>query len=394
MHILIHKIETALNLLEKNIRSNNFSGYDPYDTLQSPIFTLKIFQNHYARFYGQQIGKRFPVHLQKILNIPKTVNPVTLGLCYLGYYYLLEVYPERKQEFLNNQEKIFSMLLEFPTKKKENVWGYEFDWEARYAKIDAYTPNAVVTGIVTNSLYVGQSLLNPEELERIFFQASNFILQNLKREDNNGNLFFSYSPMDSLKVFNAHMKSVRVLSQYYKLSGNTEILNYCKQGVDFLIQNQNDDGSWNYAPNEKRNWPDNYHNAYILDCLDDYIANTEDEKPLENLSLGVNFYVNNFFSSTGEPKKLAFKNHYVDSTSIGQSLLTLCRFNHVDLAFNVANWAIENFQEKSGGFYYQKSKYFTDRRIFMRWSNAWMMAGLSMLLNRLKNPSESKKDKI
>jgi hypothetical protein len=50
-------------------------------------------------------------------------------------------------------------------------------------------------------------------------------------------------------------------------------------------------------------------------------------------------------------------------------------------AERVALWMIENMQAQEGYFYFRKSKYCTEKTNFMRWSNAWMLAGLTALLS-------------
>jgi hypothetical protein len=42
---------------------------------------------------------------------------------------------------------------------------------------------------------------------------------------------------------------------------------------------------------------------------------------------------------------------------------------------------MDNMQAQEGYFYFRKSKYFTKKTNFMRWSNAWMLAGLTALLS-------------
>jgi hypothetical protein len=50
----------------------------------------------------------------------------------------------------------------------------------------------------------------------------------------------------------------------------------------------------------------------------------------------------------------------------------------------IAEWTIEEMQDKKGFFYYRKLKTYTNKISFMRWSQAWMFVGLTELLTSIK----------
>lgn len=376
-------ITESVGKLKSHIEINNYHGYDPYDTLESPLFRTKIFQSHLTRFISQQIGKRFPIHLQRILGIPKGLNPVSLGLCIQGLSYMIPVFPNQRNLLINEINELLKKLISIKSHGYSGIsWGYDFDWEARYAKIDAFVPTSVVTGIITNSLFESNKIVENKEMQDIIVDASKFILNDLNRTQIGNSICFSYSPKDNLLVLNASMKAVRLLSQAYYFSKNEELKIIAEKAVLFLISNQSPDGSWVYSLNEKRNWPDNYHTGYNLDCLDSFINLMEQEQYKPDLERGMEFYVKNYFEEDGAPKLYVNKTYPNDSTAAAQSILSLSRFAKLDLANKVAVWSITNLQASNGGFYYRKNKYFKDRRIFMRWNNSWMFAGLTYLLYR------------
>ena len=93
------RIAAATQILQQYIEAENYSGYDPYDALKSPLFKLPFLKsNKWIRFATQQLVKRSPINLRPLLFVPKGVNPVTLGLCIQAYCNLIKVYPEKKTE--------------------------------------------------------------------------------------------------------------------------------------------------------------------------------------------------------------------------------------------------------------------------------------------------------
>jgi len=147
---------------------------------------------------------------------------------------------------------------------------------------------------------------------------------------------------------------------------------------------QKEDGSWPYSIGDARKWADNYHTAYVLDTLKAYMDNTKDYKYINNYENGLSFYINNFFVDKTIPKYYSNKIFPIDSTSVAQSIITLVKNNKFDYAENVINWAINNMFNEKGYFYYQKTKYYTHKTSYMRWSNAWMFNALSLYLFKVK----------
>lgn len=374
-------LHSALNLLEY-IESENYRGYDPYDALKSPLFKLPFFnKNKIVRFGFQQLVKRSPVNLRPLLLVPKGYNPVTLGLCIQAYGYLSRVLPERKEEFFAKADYLIEELKKLiPQGFSGACWGYDFDWEARYAKIPAYQPTVVATGIITNGLFEYYKISANEEAFRLCESASDFVLKDLNRTYEGETFSFSYSPFDRLVVFNASMKGVRLLSQVYSITKRKDLFEAAAKSAAFVVNHQNDDGSWFYGDNSTAKWIDNYHTGYVLDCLDEFNKLDDSKKFDSNLKKGVSFYVQNFFEDERIPKFYHNKKYPVDCTSASQSLLTLTRFNHMATAKKVAEFIIEHMQNKKGYFYFRDYGNKFDRSSFMRWSNAWMLAGLTFII--------------
>ena len=47
---------------------------------------------------------------------------------------------------------------------------------------------------------------------------------------------------------------------------------------------------------------------------------------------------------------------------------------------NVASWTIQNLRDSRGFFYYQRRRFYTVRKPYMRWTQAWMLYALARLL--------------
>jgi hypothetical protein len=373
------KIQTSTLRLLAYIESEAYRGYDPYDALTSPIFSTKLFSHKILRFGFQQLIKRSPFNLRPLLGIPIGYNPVTLGLCIQGYTNLISVYPKQKSDYENRILFLIGELKkQIPSGFHGACWGYDFPWQARYVDIPAFQPTVVVTGIITNALYICYKKIGLSQAMDLCLSAAEFVLHDLYRSQVNDSFCLSYSPFDKQQVYNASAKGIRLLAQVYSVTKDENLKSTAAAGVKYILNNQQPDGSWYYS--EAGNWVDNYHTGYVLDCLNEYQRLTGDSSVEPQLSKGYLFYKEHFITEEGIPKIKSTQVYPVDCTAAAQALLTFTGFDDQMLAKKVANWMIDHMQSPEGYYYYQKYQRFTKKTSFMRWSNAWMFAGLSNVM--------------
>jgi hypothetical protein len=375
----------SLKKLESYIISEDYKGYDPYDFLMSPLFKFPFLRsNKFIRFGFQQVYRRFPFNTRKLFGIKKSLNPVTLGLCVQAYTYLSKVFSDRKDFYFQEIEKLLDKLVKLQSKGFSGVcWGYNFDWESRYAKIPAFYPTIVATGIIANALYTNYKLTGNQQSLSLILDSVNF-LKDLNKTYDGNEFCYSYSPFDKQIVFNATMKGARLLAQAYSVTKDNTLKEEAKKAVAFVIKNQNEDGSWHYSLGDKRNWIDNFHTGYIIECLFEYCNFIEGKVYKRNLDLAVDFYKNNFICENGIPKYYNNSVFPIDSTSAAQAIITLNKTGNTESAEKIIDWMVLNMQSKKGYFYFQKRKFYTNKISFMRWSNAWMLLAISYYLYKNK----------
>ena len=377
------RLREATGSLQSYIISEEYRGYDPYDGLMSPLFKLPLLRsNNLLRFAFQQVFKKLPINLRALIGIKKGLNPVTLGLCIEAYSYLSEVFKENVGFYTGQINYCLDKLIELRSPSHAgSCWGYDFDWEARYSKIPALAPTVVATGIIENALFEYYVRFKDSRARNLIVYAADFVAKDLNRSYEGDTFCFSYSPDDSEMVYNATMKGARILTHAYTISGNESFIRDAKKTVHFVINHQNEDGSWFYSFGDARKWTDNFHTAYVLECLKAYCDVTADKEVCNHLAGGLRYYVDNFFAGSGGIAKYYNDAIYpLDSTAIAQSILTLTHFDQIELASKVMNWTVQNMQSSEGYIYYLKKRFLTNKISYMRWSNAWMFAAFSSLL--------------
>jgi hypothetical protein len=360
---------------------SRYRGYDPYDVLQSPLFSLPILRsNATVRFLSQQLFRRVPWNLRPALGIAPGYNPVTLGLCLHAYADLLRGMPARLADWEREIDHCVAELVRLQSPGYSGAcWGYDFDWEGRYARIPATMPTVVATGFITNALFHLHTVTGNTAARDLCLSASEFVTNDLHKTHGEGGFCYSYSPADTQKVFNATMKGARLLAQVYSLTGDERLREEAAATVRFVMRHQRPSGAWAYSTGDARTWADNFHTAYVLDCLDEFMRRTRTNEFTHHLQRGLDYYLQSFFEGGEIPRYYDTSTYPVDATSGAQSVLTLLRFGRREQAVRVAHWLVRHLQAPEGYFYYQARKHYTIRIPYARWSSAWMFAALAAL---------------
>lgn len=380
----IQNIENTISFKSKEI---NYRGYDPFDGLNSYIFKIFPFlkKSRLFKLFWLQLFKLSPINFRYIVGIKKEYNPKGLGLFLSGYCNLYKI--NNSNEHLKTISFLVSKIKELKSSGYSGTcWGYNFDWQARAFFQPKGTPSVVVTSYVACSLLDVYSITNEKELLDTARSACNFILSDLnKTVDSDGDIAFSYCPLDNTQVFNASLLGARLLCRVYNYTKESILIEEAKKAVSFACKHQNIDGSWSYSPLSFHSWIDNFHTGYNLECIYTYMHISKDYSFEKNFNNGMKYYLSTFFEESGIPKYYNNKRYPIDMHNTAQLIITLSKTGllktNKKLIDNVLNWSINNmYDKKKGYFYYSKNKWFANKIAYIRWTQAWMFLALSTYL--------------
>ncbi len=373
---------SSLEKLRYYIEQEGFKGYDPYDTLNSPIKFKYL--GKFAAVLALQFQKRNPVNIRPLLGIKKEHNPKALGLFLYGYCKLHKQFPEK--DYLKQINYLFAQLKNnYSQGFSGYCWGYNFDWASSGKYIKKYSPNIVVTVFVAKGLFEYYLLTKDEEALTILKSIGNFILKDLPRTETKEGVCFSYTTLGVDICYNASLLAAMVLAQLYHLTKEETYKDYALKAVDFIVSKQHTDGHWNYSMDEqgKERVQIDFHQGYVIDCIADVMHYTgiRNEKYINAVQKGTDYYRKEQFFENGQAKWRLPKIYPIEIHNQSQGIITFCRIKtHLAFAETIAKWTIENMQDKKGFFYYRKLKNYTNKIPYMRWSQAWMFVALTELI--------------
>ena len=380
--------QTAYDELFSWCRQHDFAGHDPFDALNSRLFqSTPLAQSRNARFIWTQLVKRSPADVRTLARVPAERNAKGIALFALAQ--AANYRHVKSEEAAACVHEFLSWLMAMRVDGYSGAaWGYNFDWQSRNFFASRNTPTIVPTAFAARALIEGQQLQNG------YLNAARsvceFILKDLPRTvETEREVCFSYAPRSDTRIFNASLLAAEVLASVGHLTGETELLQLAERATRYVVNNQQPDGSWSYGTDPKQSWKDNFHTAYVLfslkRILDTSPAKEEFRPALER---GYHFWKTSFFLAEGWPKYYDDDSYPVDTHAAASAIVTFLECRDLDpdaarLAQNVARWTIGNLRDSRGFFYYQKRRFYTVRKPYMRWTQAWMLYALSRLLEDL-----------
>jgi len=381
------KIKEALERVQSYVESENFKGYDPYDTLNSPI------PFHWLGKWGPvlaiQFQKRNPFNIRVLLGIKKAHNPKAMGL--FLHAYSLSYQQNKSEEVLKKMEFFFDWLLENRTKGyEEYCWGYNFDWASPVKFLGKYSPTIVVSGFIAKGIFEYYQATKNSKAVEVLKSIGEFAENQLAWTKNEKGYCVSYSARATDCCYNASMLGAELYARLYHITQENKYKELAEKLTDFTVAYQHEDGHWNYSVDPKTGKERvqiDFHQGYVLDSIH-YVMKYcgKQETYLNALKKGVGYYFKNQFKENGQAIFRVPTAYPVEIHNQSQGIITLTRLSYLSeeyarFADRIAAWTIQNMQNKKGYFYYKKYPLYTIKTPFMRWSNAWMFLALTQLKN-------------
>lgn len=395
-------LESVYLKLDAWCRARDYSGHDPFDALNSRLFRAAPFlsRSRAARLVWTQLFKRSPVNLRRLALVPAERNSKGMALFALASLSRLRATSSPDDE--SDARRRLSLLLDSRTRDGNGrAWGYNFDWQGRAFFAPRGTPTVVPTSFAVRALTeAARALDGVEEYLTAAREAAEFILRDLNRSfETDEELCFSYTPIDSTRVFNASLLAAEALASVGALTGERELLDAARRARSYVVRRQRADGSWAYGADSYQSWADNFHTAFVLTSLariEGAFAAARERGSLEEaqaddaeaeraMRRGYRFWRESFFLADGWPKYYHDRAYPADAHSAASAVVALAELRErepgaLDAARLVARWAIDTLFDRRGFFRYQRRRFYTVRTPYMRWSQAWMAYALARLI--------------
>lgn len=269
-------------------------------------------------------------------------------------------------------------------------WGYPFDWVTRSGTIPAGTP------LITTTPYVYEAFLQVNSLE--YSEARYQVLQSTVRHVCQDIKDFStsprasscsYTPYDGGGVVNAAAYRSFMLASACQVLGRSELWAVAERNLNFVLEAQNEDGSWPYAVDGVRDFVDHFHTCFVMKALGKIHALTGHEGCLRALERGLEFYLEHLFDNDGMPRPFAkaprvtvYRTELYDCAEcINLCVLLGDRFPQCEsILETVVSGILRDWVKPDGSFRSRRLLWGWDNVPMHRWGQAQMFRSLAYYL--------------
>jgi hypothetical protein len=389
----------SLKRLEEYAKAGKYEGIDPYDALASPY--IRSLPSPLLRSALTQVFVYSPINLRGLFKIGPGRNPKADALFASSYCNMYRA-GLISQEALNGiGEGLSERLLASHIRGYHGYcWGIYFDLQDGRTTIDPRMPSIVPTSFAAHAFLDLYEITQDHGYLDLALSCCDFITGDLNILETEAGICFSYRPNDNKAIHNANLLGASILTRAHFHGGKREFLDLSQRAVDFSVEHQERDGSWSYSIDPKtgnKRFQIDYHQGFIIDSLGEFInnSNLHDIRYEDALRRGIDFYRNEQFEPSGRSLWRLPWRWPVDIHHQAQGITTFCKaWRHdpacLPFAYDIAAWTLEHMWDKSGYFYHQKYPVGTNKNSYMRWSQAWMMFALSLLLRCTTEAGEGK----
>ncbi|MBU1053723.1 MAG: hypothetical protein KKC46_07825 [Proteobacteria bacterium] len=277
---------------------------------------------------------------------------------------------------------------------KHYCWGYPFNWETRNGTITAGTPLITTTPYVYEAFFDVYRIDKNDKWLHIMQSIAMHAFDDIKDFQISPNACScSYTPYDQGGVINACAYRAFLLTSASITFSDENYWRVAEKNLNFVLENQQPNGSWSYAIDGIRDFVDHFHTCFVLKALAKIEKLTGHQGCKQAIERGVKYYVKNLFDEQGLPKPFSKaprltvyrKELYDYAECINLCLLLKNRFEELNgILSNVLTDLLLNWQKNDGSFRSRKLLLGWDNVPMHRWAQSQLFRSLCFLLYQEK----------
>lgn len=271
-------------------------------------------------------------------------------------------------------------------------WGYPFNWVTLRGTIREGTPLITTVPYVYEAFKQIWEMDRADEWLRIMESTAQHALVDYKdfpTSPSASTCSYTPDPEQSVAVVNANAYRAFLLTSAAHDFSEEKYWKVAERNLNFVLESQNEDGSWYYAKDGKRNFIDHFHTCFVLKALAKIEALTGHAGCTKAIDKGIGYYVENLFDEDGSPKPFSSRPRltvyrrelYDYAECINLAVLLSGRYPKLDsLLSSVLREILTVWQRQDGSFRSRRLLLGWDNVPMHRWAQAQLFRSLCFLL--------------
>lgn len=200
----------------------------------------------------------------------------------------------------------------------------------------------------------------------------------------------TYTPIGGEGVVNASAYRAFLLTSAGTEFGDPEYFQAAERNLNFVLDQQREDGSWLYAIDGTRDFIDHFHTCFVLKALAKIESLIGNLKCSDAITRGVNYYLSHLFDEAGLPRPFAkaprmtiYRRELYDCAEcLNLGVLLKGRFPELDDRTEAALLDIlDNWRKRNGSFRSRKLLVGWDNVPMHRWGQSMIFRSLCLYLS-------------
>ena len=287
----------SIESLNQWVKGQGYYGWDPYDALNSKIIQKLCFGSPYLEILATQMNKYSLINFRPFLRVEKGIDVKGMAIFAQAYS---KMYTATNDE--NYKHDLLSCMLFLKEKSLVSIYGHNC-WAGHYYKyrsadksiLSPKIPDVITTSNVIKAAAESYTLLKRNDILEMAKDGYEFLINFLLDKSKDGYVYLKYDTLSDDIVINASAEGLHAICKLMSLFNNRDMKETAYNLAEFLIKNQNTDGSWIYNKynNGKIRIQLDFHQGFIIDSLLEYLpfaASSQRDRIISSIQNGSKFY--------------------------------------------------------------------------------------------------------
>jgi len=376
------------------LRRHEYRGWDPFDLPNAPLFRFVRDGWWLPQLALTKAGARaVPGRLRRLLRVPAIEDPKTYACAYFGYR---DREPARAREMIDRLAALAAR-----TPDGAAYWGYDYTWATRTGEVNPRGASTLVPGAFALFALLDDHAAPGGGGHAGLIAAALDYYRTRHRSTGERGEFLGYFAGATANTHNANMLGCAALTLGGRALGRDDWLADGARAAETSVRAIDATGYLPYADHPSGDWTDCFHHLYVIACctvlerVNPHVDRAELGAALERLR---GYLREHFVRDDGLVNYYPGRLHPIDPHNYAAAAIFAVSFGRDDdLPPAIAEPLLRRVDElmwdsRRGRYSYRRHRRRRDSRLFLRWTQAWMFAALSIVdheRTRSRSSSES-----
>lgn len=315
---------------------------------------------------------------RRLLRVPPIDDPKICACAYAGYRF--GGLPAGR----DCAEAMVDRLAELATVQTSGrrAWGYDYVWATRASGVNPRGASTIVPGsfALMTLLHHAADTGDARHLALVEEAAGHYADRHATR--NASGPFLGYFQGVTTNTHNANLLGCAALTLAAEPAGRPEWLELAAEAATTTVSVIRDDGYLEYADQPSGDWTDCFHHLYVVACVqalrrrNPHVDAARFDDALDRL---LGYAQAHFFRSDGRVNYFPDRLHPVDPHNYAAAAIfgVLAGVGDPEALLREVDRLM--WDPGRGAYAYKRHERRVDRRMFLRWTQAWMFAALAVV---------------